>query len=1000
MRPKGRQGTRREQGRWVVLMVGMVLGALLATCGAPELTPGQTYEGELDPEEGVTFRMALEAGRLYRLTVGEVSGDLAVTLEGPEDSLPLGFDTRRIWPTLGDEVVEIVPRQGGSFRASIKAASGSAESYRLRFEDLGEADLPARSRIEADWTFAIAEGHRRADEPVAAREAFGRALERYRGLGDAAGEGRVHERLARVADGTGSERLAALTRAAEIYRASGQSADLARVLWSVGDTQRRVGNSNEALATFEELLELARRAEEPYWTGIALGHLGRLHRRVGSFGRAETLHREALEIWHGIEHPAQEGVALGALGQTALALGDASVARDRFAEAVSLFETLGSARSAARAQIGLGTALQRVGKLAKAESALRDALAETQRLGDRAGEAAARNNLSNVLYHLGRFDEAGEQLEMAQETYSELGNGRGLTTTFNGLGRIYDAQGYSDLAAQHYDEALARSQARGDRSNQASALRGLARLERRLGQLDTARATLESALAVIEGLRIETADAQSRALYLAHRHGYFRELVGILMELHRERPEEGFVALALAAAERSRARGLREILLASRWGMEATEEQRTERRRWIEEHHRIRNDLETSGAAQRRELLRQLEVVETGLASLDEVVMHSDPRTRRLLDPPELDLATLIHGLPAGQQILFFSLGEPSSHAFLIAEDGIETFELPGEEEVERVARSARRSLGEDGFSTHARLSAERDLAVLGDRLLSPLVEHLRGGRLVVIADGVLQYLPFAALPDPRDGRPLVEDFEIVRWASLATGKLLSGADWPGVEGVAIVADPIFDCSDPRVEANCPASRYPRLRSARRWLEAMGELTRSTSSLFLVGAEARYDLLAATPFSEYGVLHLYTHGEIDDRAPELSHLVLTQIDPSGSPLDRRFLTFHDIRGLDLQSELVVLGACDTALGQEIRGEGLLGLTHAFFQAGARRVVASLWSVRDSATAELMIHFDRALLEEGLAPSAALRRAQLALLADEETKAPYFWAGFELHGPVG
>ncbi len=149
----------------------------------------------------------------------------------------------------------------------------------------------------------------------------------------------------------------------------------------------------------------------------------------------------------------------------------------------------------------------------------------------------------------------------------------------------------------------------------------------------------------------------------------------------------------------------------------------------------------------------------------------------------------------------------------------------------------------------------------------------------------------------------------------------------------------------------------------------------------------------------YRYVHFATHGVIDTSRPQLSGLALSLVDGAGNPLTDGFLRLHDIYGLHLDADLVVLSACDTALGQEVRGEGLVGLTRGFMYAGARRVVASLWEVQDLATARLMTDFYRGLIEQGLRPAEALRRAQIQIMddPDQPLEFPYYWAGFVLQG---
>jgi CHAT domain-containing protein len=162
------------------------------------------------------------------------------------------------------------------------------------------------------------------------------------------------------------------------------------------------------------------------------------------------------------------------------------------------------------------------------------------------------------------------------------------------------------------------------------------------------------------------------------------------------------------------------------------------------------------------------------------------------------------------------------------------------------------------------------------------------------------------------------------------------------------------------------------------------------------GSAANRDLVTGGALRPYRILHFATHGLLDPVLPERSGIVLSQFDEKGHPRPG-LLSAPQVAALDLPAELAVLSGCETGLGREVRGEGLVGLTQAFFRAGTRRVVVSFWKVRDRGTAELMDLFYRNLLVKGLPPAAALRAAQLSLQSRPPRRSPYFWAGFSLQG---
>src|SRR6185436_2255960 len=234
---------------------------------------------------------------------------------------------------------------------------------------------------------------------------------------------------------------------------------------------------------------------------------------------------------------------------------------------------------------------------------------------------------------------------------------------------------------------------------------------------------------------------------------------------------------------------------------------------------------------------------------------------------------------------------------------------------------------------------------------------------------------------------------------------------------VAVLADPVFGRDDPRLGRGILASSqpaagrprglesvaqaagldgFPRLPASRREAELILRSVPPEESLRAFGFDASRERVLAGALEPFRIVHFATHGLIHPEHPELSGIVLSLLDTHGRQRDG-FLRLHEIYDLHLEADLVVLSACRTALGQEIRGEGLSGLTQGFFHAGASRVVVSLWGVDDEATAELMGRFYHGLLRQRLPPGQALRAAQLALAADSRRSSPYFWAGFTLQG---
>jgi len=241
--------------------------------------------------------------------------------------------------------------------------------------------------------------------------------------------------------------------------------------------------------------------------------------------------------------------------------------------------------------------------------------------------------------------------------------------------------------------------------------------------------------------------------------------------------------------------------------------------------------------------------------------------------------------------------------------------------------------------------------------------------------------------------------------AAVARRELAGRRPAPGT--LAVVADPVFETVDPRVRSfvtvaarrgPAPGSdHFQRLGYSQDEAQALLSLVPADQRLAALGFAASRETVLSGALARFRIVHFSTHGVLDAEHPALSRLALSQVDEQGRPRPDGFVRAHEIYGLHLPADLVVLSACSTALGQEIRGEGLVGLTRGFQYAGARAVLVSLWEVDDEATAELMRLFYRELLKHGQPPAAALRTAQETLRRQPDWQAPYYWAGFVLQG---
>jgi CHAT domain-containing protein len=426
--------------------------------------------------------------------------------------------------------------------------------------------------------------------------------------------------------------------------------------------------------------------------------------------------------------------------------------------------------------------------------------------------------------------------------------------------------------------------------------------------------------------------------------------------------------------------------------------------RRLAENRNQRDKLLESGSTPRNEIalqttLASLAAVENDLNVIEIELRRSNPRFATLSAPVSLKSAE-IQALLGDGVLLQYSLGEPRSYAWVVTAATIVGIELAGRDAVEHAARNALQALR---TYDPARTSAPPALRELAALVLDPVAAHLHGSTIVLALDGALQYVPFGVLPlgAARDSERLLDNHDIVAVPSISALAVPARSRERPTKTLALFADPVVEQSDPRLTSRGPvtpalasvgfvnrtsAPTLGRLPDTGREAESIAALVPEGGRLVARGFDASRDAVLGAHLDEYRYIHFATHGFVDTRYPALSALALSQFDDRGAPLNG-YLRLHDIYDLDLRADLVVLSACETALGRDVRGEGLVGLTQGFLYAGARSLVASLWQVPDRASAELMTRFYAYMLDDGMRPAEALRR----------WSNPYFWGGFVFLG---
>lgn len=984
------------------------------------LTRGLHVERTLSGGGSHRFRFEIAAHRLLRLSVEQQGLDIVAFVYDPRGELLFESDA----PTgaEGSEPLEIATGIGGEYSLVIEPYKSGVEGlFVVVVEELREADEDDRRRAEALAALARAERRRQEQDFAAAAAGWEQALPWLEASGDrqAAAETRWHLGEACAELGELWRALPHLETAASQLRELGDTVGEARVLNDLGTLRRSLGHPDQAAAAHQRSLELYRHAGISNGEATALNNLGLVAETAGDLARAADFYEQALALWRQLDRPSAEAVTRQNLGNLYSLVGRNAEALDLLEQALAQLEGEADVHRRMTALVSLGWAHYLNGKPEAALDRYAEALALARQLGDRLGEAGVLDRQGTALRVLGRGEQATAAYDRALRIFESAGSRLGQGHTLANLGWLELAQGRPQAAVERLRPALEILSEVGDRNGAVYTLVGLARAARQRGELETARGQLERAVAWVETLRTEVPGTLSRSYFLATRYDAFEELVTLLMELDRREPGNGHGLRALEITERARARGLLESLTRATdiQGRASAEDRRSRLLAEIRalDERRMTLVAETPQSPAVDQLSRALRERYLALERLE-----GDPKPPST--PPVMLGATEIQALAERDAlVVVYFLAEPESFAWTLDRDRIESHRLPDRRSIELRARRLAATLPRSGESVLTQPVAAA-LTAMSDAVLAPLASRLEGHqRLILLPDGALHLMPFAALPQPpasagTSSRPLIWMHEVVTVPSASVlawqRRTLPSRPRPTGE-VAVIADPVFSSADERLSGTATAKtalpadleralevfdlrRLERLPATALEAEAVLAHVPRGKTLRALDFDANRELAESDVLGDYRILHFATHGLLHPVHPGLSGIVLSLVDEQGHPRDG-FLRAHDIAALRLPADLVVLSACQTGLGHEIRGEGLVGLSQAFFTAGAHRLIVSLWKVSDASTARLMATFYQHLFRDRLSPAAALRRAQLALLADDATRAPYYWAGFGVLG---
>lgn len=810
------------------------------------------------------------------------------------------------------------------------------------------------------------------------------------------------------------EAIRTYRRAAPIYSRLRERGREAQVLQNVAITQYELGRFANARQTFTRVLELIRESDGPKLYADVLNNLALGEADVGEFDRALNHYSTALRILTKLQFVREQARSLQGIGAVYYAVGSRSQAIEYFSRALEIRTVAVDPRGRLGTLRSIANALSDSGRwkeaLARREEALTLATSPLQRariLVEIGSDTAATGNSDAALKIV-------EQALTAAPDSNTIVAGRALVE-----------RAKLRYMRSEYD-AAARDAAAAARIFQTHEMPGAvfgtqllaARIAHANGNAELASAETDRAIKLAEHVRTLSANPELRAS-LWHP---LRPAFDLKIELLREQqadPKANALA-TLAVAEQSRDRALadfRERALAGpTTHSPAIESRKHELYGEIAARRlQLESRLERTGKEDALVKAMRADIVEL-TRELDIANSAADSRARtEAVSPGSPDsLRAAIASVPKGTAVVEYWLGEQAAYAWTVADRAVTLTKLGPPAQIERVARQFYDVL--DNSSTIPQTERLRLAQELYTLIIAPLPrETLRARTLLFVPDGALHYVPFAALTaNARSPRFLIDDHDIARGSSLSALMTAREASKPkGARSILVVSDPVYSRDDQRLntpERTVTADPYAELKSlaflrgdnaGKSWvrLRGSGREAQAISALFPAGAvdglsgiTATRDQVLSRDLSSYRFLHFATHGVANVEAPQLSALVLSTVDASGRPIPGEVFA-GDFLQRRLTADLVVLSACETALGKETAGEGLLGLRYVAHASGARAVVASLWAVPDRVGADVMSSFYAGIIRKGKPATEALAdamRAERHLLPD-----PAFWAPFEV-----
>lgn len=839
-------------------------------------------------------------------------------------------------------------------------------------------------------------------------------------------------------------------KAARLYQRLGNADQQANALANAAGIYIGLGEYQQAITLFDEALPPVRQAENHFLEAVIHLATGTAYLALTVFGKALDCYNDARRASQAAGNLEVEAVILKQIGGLYLDLEEPQKARIYLEQALEIQKRPGFTQHLPATLVNMGTVFSQLGDQDTALTWYQQGYNLFEKSNAISAQSATLAHMANVYFNKGEIQKAIEfdekRLGLARTSKSKLEEAQVL----NNLGVKHTNLRNFAKGEPYLLEAVSVFQSLRLPDAEATVLYTLGEVAFLEGKLEKALTHTTQVLQIIETILKQTQSPSLRLAYAARVDRAFKLQVQILMALHQLHPQAGYDRQAFEWCERGRARGLLNSLIEAQANIyQGVPDQLIDRKKIAQQRLSLEHSRMVKLAARKpstEELAAVERAVNTATDEVDQVeneIRKASPTYATLTEPSPMTVKEAQSTrLDPTTILLEYSLGHYKSYLWVISHTQITSIELPKQAEIDAASRRLMTTLVSKEGSRPDEINAAANS--LAEMVLIPAIPFFQNAkRVIIVPDGSLAYVPFAALPVQINARILpqqatrkpptvgssnillVDRYELnVLPSTTVVSTLLTrqkNRPLPS-KTVAIFADPVFSTDDPRLNSGKPVTaiasqpnppvaqtkikgqdwlagnfgNFRRVKGTGEQAEQIARFIPASQRMLAVGFAANKETLFGTNLGQFRILHFATHGRIDTNRPNLSGLVLSLVDENGQERDG-YLLAANIVNLKLNADVVVLSACETALGKEIKAEGVVGLVQAFFYAGTPRVVASLWQVSDTATKEVMIRFYRNLILKKLSPTAALRKAQLEMRTRPEYQTPYFWAGFQVYG---